>query len=364
MAVNIRKLLEGMIKIGASDLHLKVGNKPTIRLHGALRTIEHPDLTPEDTEEANNFMMPERCRPQFQQAGNVDYSYGISPLERFRVSCYHQRGLTSLAIRTVSATLPTFESLNLPPVLENLSAQRSGLILVTGISGSGKSTTLSTIINLINRTRREHVITIEDPIEFLYRDDKSLVEQIEVGTDVTDFKTALRSAIRQDPDIILIGELRDRETVETAMHCVETGHLVLSTLHTPDARQTILRILHFFPAEEHPLINEQLAINLRGVCCQRLIRTSDGRGRVPVCEIMINTPIVQKLIREKRYDDIDKVLLNEEEGMQGFDAHLVQWVKSEKVSQEEALTYVKDEAAFRRALAGRFAGGDRRAIVR
>ncbi len=364
MAVNMRKLLEGMVKIGASDLHLKVGNKPMIRLHGVLRPIEHPVLAQEDTEEANNLMMPDRCREHFDKIGNADYSYGLSPLERFRVSAYHQRGVISIAIRVINATVPTFESLSLPPVMEKIIEARKGLVLVTGVTGSGKSTTLAAMISLINKTRREHIITIEDPIEYLYEDDKSVIQQVEVGPDILDFKSALRGALRQDPDIILLGELRDRETVETALHCVETGHLVLSTLHTPDAKQTILRILHFFPQEEHALINEQLALNLRGVCCQRLIRALDGKSRLPVCEIMINTPIVTKLIREMRYEDLEKVLLNEEDGMQAFDMHLVQWVKAERISIEEALALVNDEAAFRRALAGRSAGGDRRALIR
>lgn len=363
MALNIKKLLEGMIKIGASDLHLKVGNVPTIRLHGVMRPIEHPPLVAEDTEEATNLMMPERLRKAFIDTGSADYSFGLSPLERFRVSSYHQRGVISIAIRTVTSRVPDFEMMNLPPILESMVESRRGLILVTGVTGSGKSTTLSAMISRINKARREHIITIEDPIEFLYQDDKSLIEQIEVGPDVVDFKHALRSALRQDPDIILIGEMRDRETVETSLHCVETGHLVLSTLHTPDAKQTILRTLHFFPPEDHALINEQLAMNLRGVCCQRLVRTADGKGRVPVCEILINTPIVTKLIRDKRYDDIDKVLANEEDGMQTFDGHLLQWIKAERIALEEALPMVRDEAAFKRALAGRSAGGDRRSII-
>ncbi|MBI3735813.1 Flp pilus assembly complex ATPase component TadA, partial [Candidatus Sumerlaeota bacterium] len=180
MSINMKKLLEGMIKIGASDLHLKVGNKPTIRLHGILRPIEHPPLAAEDIEEANNVMMPERCRPVFEKIGSADYSYGLSPLERFRVSAYHQRGVVSIALRVINSAIPTFESLNLPPVMEKLVEQRKGLVLVTGITGSGKSTTLSAMISLINHTRREHIITIEDPIEFLYEDDKALIEQIEV----------------------------------------------------------------------------------------------------------------------------------------------------------------------------------------
>jgi len=364
VALHVRKLLEGMLKVGASDLHLKVGQKPTIRLHGVLRAIEHPVIEPQDTEQANREMIPERLKEGFARVGTVDYSYGLSPTERFRINAYHQRGFVSLAIRTVNTTIPTFEDLHLPPILQRMTEFRRGMVLVTGITGSGKSTTLSAMISLINRTRREHIITIEDPIEYLYQDDKCIIDQIEVGSDVTDFKIALRHALRQDPDVILLGELRDRETIETAMHCVETGHLVLSTLHTPDAKQTILRILHFFPVEDQKLVNEQLAMNLRGVVCQRLLRTADGQGRIPCCEILIVTPIVQKLIREERYDDIELVLQNREDGMQSFDGNLVDMVRSGTVTEEEALGTAHDDAAFRRALTGRAAGGDRRTLIR
>lgn len=363
MAVNLRKLLEGMIKLGASDLHLKVGQKPIIRLHGILRPVEHPPLSASDTEEANREMIPERLLNNFNLNGSADYSYGLNTLQRFRVNAYHQRGAVSIAIRRVNSSTPTFEDLNLPLQLQKMTEYKRGLILVTGITGSGKSSTLSAMISLINRTRREHIITIEDPIEYIYDDDKCIIEQVEVGFDVLDFKQALRNALRQDPDIILVGELRDRETVETAMHCVETGHLVFSTLHTADAKQTILRILHFFPTEEHTLINEQLAMNLRGVCCQRLLRRADGQGRIPCCEILFGTPIVQKLIRETRYDDIEQVLVNAEDEMQSFDMHLVQLVKDEMVSIEEAASVTHDEAALMRALKGRSAGGDRRSLI-
>jgi twitching motility protein PilT len=236
-------------------------------------------------------------------------------------------------------------------------------VLVTGITGSGKSSTLSAMVSLINRTRREHIITIEDPIEFTFIDEKSLIEQIEVGTDVLNFETALRSAMRQDPDIVMIGEMRDRETVSTAIHCVETGHLVMSTLHTPDAKQTLMRLLHFFPIVDHDLVNEQMALNLRGVCCQRLIQTADRKGRLPVCEVLINTPIVTKLIREKRYDDLQQVLQNQEDEMQSFDWDLVRMVKEQKIALEDAMKYTLDQASFKRLLAGRSSGGDRRAIV-
>jgi twitching motility protein PilT len=308
-------------------------------------------------------MMPPRLADDFENRGTVDYSYSLSDLGRFRVSAYHQKGMVSIALRTINQATKTFEDLFLPPVLGEMINVNKGLVLVTGITGSGKSTTLAAMLNLVNRNERIHIITIEDPIEFIYTDDKALIDQIEVGTDVDNFKVALRGALRQDPDIILVGEMRDRETVETAIHCVETGHVVFSTLHTPDAKQTILRMLHFFPAEDHRLINQQMAMNLRGVVCQKLLKSVDGKQRFPCCEILINTPIITKLIREERYDDIDKVLVSGDSGMQSFDTHLVQLVKSEMIALDEALTVVNDEAAFKRSLAGRSAGGDRRAII-
>ena len=363
MAVNINKLLEGVVRVNASDMHLKVGNPPMIRLAGHLHPIDHPPLVKEDTEEINRIMMPARCKEMLEHDGTCDYSYGISTTQRFRVNCYHQRGCKSLAIRKISSNKLTLDDLNLPPQIARLADIYRGLALVTGITGSGKSSTLSALINMINATRREHIITIEDPIEFVYQDEKCIIDQIEVNQDVIDFKCALRHALRQDPDIILLGELRDRETVETAMHCVETGHLVFSTLHTPDARQTITRLSHFFNHEEQPLIIDQMARNIQGVICQRLIRKIDGKGRVPCCEIMFNNAIINKLISEYRIDDIQGVLRSGVDGMQTFDMHLVQYVNSEVVSLEEAYSCVDDQAAFRRLLKGRSAGGDRGGLI-
>jgi twitching motility protein PilT len=257
----------------------------------------------------------------------------------------------------------TLEDLSLPPQLARMADIRRGLMLVTGITGSGKSSTLAAIIHLINDSRRDHIITIEDPIEFIYQDEKCIIDQIEVNYDVIDFKCALRHAMRQDPDIILLGELRDRETVETAMHCVETGHLVFSTLHTPDARQTITRLSHFFTHEEQELVYDQIAKNLQAVICQRLVRTFDGKGRVPCCEIMFNNPIIKKLIYEQRIDDIQGVLRSGTEGMQTFDMHLVTLVNTGQVTLDEAYTVVDDAAAFRRLLKGRSAGGDKGGLI-
>ncbi|MCL5269426.1 MAG: PilT/PilU family type 4a pilus ATPase [bacterium] len=363
MAINLQKLLEGVIRVNASDLHLKVGGPPMIRINGNLHPVEHPPLIAEDTETANETMMPKRCQNQLERDGTVDYSYGLSVTDRFRVNCYHQRGTKSLAVRKIVSKKMTMEDLNLPPQIGRFANYYRGLVLVTGITGCGKSSTLSALIHLINGSRREHIITIEDPIEFVYRDEKCIIDQIEVNQDVIDFKCALRHALRQDPDIILLGELRDRETIETSLHCVETGHLVFSTLHTPDARQTITRISHFFGHEEQPLIFEQMARCIQGVVCQRLIRTADGKGRIPCCEIMFNNSIITKLISERRVEDIQNVMRGGTDGMQTFDMHLVQLVKSETITMEEADSVVEDQAAFRRLLKGHTAAGDRGALL-
>lgn len=363
MAINMRKLLEGMVKVNASDLHLKVGVPPMIRLAGHLRPVDHPPLTPEDTEEANAFMMPERCRPQLERDGTVDYSYGFGQAVRFRVNVFNQRGTKSLAIRKLDSKRLTLEDLNLPPQLARLAEFRRGLVLVTGVTGSGKSSTLSAIITMINDSRRDHIITIEDPIEFVYTDNKCIINQIEVNQDVINFATALKHALRQDPDILLIGELRDRETIETAMHLVDTGHLVFSTLHTPDAPQTITRISHFFSVDEQEMIYDQMSKNLHAVVCQRLVRTADGLSRVPCCEIMFKNPVTSKLILERRIEDLPQVLRSGVDGMQSFDRHLVELVKAKKVSLEDALTVVEDEAAFNRMLKGKSAGDDRGGLI-
>jgi twitching motility protein PilT len=248
-------------------------------------------------------------------------------------------------------------------VLSKISDNRTGLILVTGITGSGKSSTLAAIIHHINRTRRAHIITIEDPIEFLHRDNKCIVNQMELGVDIESFETALKHILRQDPDAILIGEMRDRETAKTALTAAETGHLVLSTLHTPDAVQTINRILHFFTADDERLILEQLSLNLRAVVSQRLLRSADKTGRIPSCEIMINTPIVTKCIREGLITEIKQAIQNQEDGMQSFHQSLVELTRAKKITFEEGLKYCDDEAKFRRNVTGRYSEGDRRGLV-
>lgn len=361
--MNINILLEGMVKVKASDLHLKVGSPPMLRILGDLKPVDCPPLVPQNTEDIMQAITPGPKRQLFDKIGTADFSYSIPNVARFRVNIFHQRGSISLAIRQVSFDIPTLDSLDMPPVISTIAENRRGLILVTGVTGSGKSTTLAAMIEHINNTQRTHIITIEDPIEYLYRDKKSIINQIELGIDVDSFPVALKHVLRQDPDIILIGELRDKESVKTALTAVETGHLVLSTLHTPDAKQTITRLLNFFSAEEEKLILSQLSLNLRAVISQRLLRRADGKGRIPAVEILVNNPIVSKLIREGHIADIKQAIQNREEGMQTFNQSLVDLTRSEKITMEEGLEYCDDEAAFKRNIKGIYSEGDRRGLV-
>lgn len=361
--MDVNHLLEAMIKMKASDLHLKVGSPPMFRINGVLHPLNHATVTPKDTEDAMETITPARKRQIFDTKGTADLSYSIPGVARYRVNIFHQRGSISLAARLVSINIPTFKELNLPPVLSKIADNRTGLILVTGVTGSGKSSTLAAIIHHINRSRSQHIITIEDPIEYLHRDNKCIVNQMELGVDIDTFETALKHILRQDPDIILIGEMRDRETAKTALTAAETGHLVLSTLHTPDAVQTINRILHFFSADDERLILEQLSMNLRAVVSQHLLRSADGAGRIPACEVMINSPIVCKCIREGHITEIKQALQNQEDGMQTFHQSFVELVRQKKITFDEALKYCDDEAKLRRNVMGRYSEGDRSGLV-
>jgi twitching motility protein PilT len=361
--LDIQQLLEVMVNLGASDLHLTAGSPPMYRINGELRPVDCPPLNPKQTSEAMLTLAPTNKRTTFDEIGTADFSFAISGLARYRINIFHQRGSVGLAIRLVSSEAPTIESLNLPPAIANICGHHRGLVLVTGVTGSGKSSTLAAMIGHINATRRSHIITVEDPIEFLYRHNRSIVNQIELGVDVTDLPTALKHVLRQDPDVILFGELRDRESVKIALTATETGHLVFATLHTSDAHQTINRILNLFEADEEKLILQELSMNLKAVISQRLVRTADGKRRVPACEIMVAIPIVQKLIAEGRIGDLHQAIRNGEEGMQTFSQALVEWVRDKTVALDEALKYVDDAAAFKRNVAGRYSEGDRRALV-
>lgn len=361
--MEINALLEGMVKVKASDLHLKVGSPPMMRIHGDLRPVDSPVLTAQDTENIVNVITPARKRQGFDQIGTADFSYSIPKVARFRVNIFHQRGSVSIAIRQVSFSIPSMDNLDLPEAIKNIAKNKRGLVLVTGVTGSGKSTTLAAIIEHINQTRREHIITIEDPIEYLYSDKKSIVNQIELGVDIDSFENALRHVLRQDPDIILLGELRDKVSVKTALSAVETGHMVLSTLHTPDAKQTITRILDFFSADEENLILSQLSLGLQAVISQRLLKRADNQGRIPAVEVLVNSPIIAKLIKEGRIVDIKQAIQNKDDGMQTFNQALVELTRLGKITLEEGLKYCDDESAYKRNVKGIYSEGDRTGLI-
>jgi twitching motility protein PilT len=310
-------------------------------------------------------IIPERLRKDFKENGAVDFAYTLpDEAGRCRTAAFHQRDHISMTFRRISMTIPTIEELNLPEVVKTFVDITRGLFLVTGITGSGKSTTLAGLVNGVNNTRRGHIITIEDPIEYLFPNDgMCLINQMEIGVDTPSFGHAMRHILRCDPDIILVGEMRDRETVETAIQAVDTGHMVFSTLHTSDAKQTVNRILHFFENSEEKMILELLAANLYALVAQRLVPRCDTKGVIPACEVLINTPIVGKLIFEGRINDIQQVLKNGDKGMQSFDMALANHVKSGKVALEVALSEAADASTLQRLIKGVSSAGDRAGLI-
>jgi len=340
MDVNV--LLKQMVERQASDLHLKVGSPPVIRIDGNLRPItEHQRLTHEDMVAiASQILINKRHKQEFMESNEIDLAYSLPGLGRFRCNIFRQRGSIGIVLRSIPIKILTIRELHLPPVLEELSLEPRGLILVTGITGSGKSTTLAAMIDHINSHIDSHIITIEDPIEFLHRDKKSLVNQREVGTDTLGFNKALRSALRQDPDVILVGEMRDLETMSTAITAAQTGHLVMSTLHTADAMGTVNRILSMFPPHQNQQIRLELAEVLKGIVSMRLVRKADDKGRVPAVEIMIVTDIIRECIVDpaKTFRIPDIIAAGASQyGMQTFDQALMQLYQEGLITYEEAL---------------------------
>jgi twitching motility protein PilT len=338
---DLQAALRRVIETEGSDLHLKVPSRPLIRTHGILEPIPDSDpLSPDDTEAVFREMLHEPLKlEEFARENEVDYSYAVPGLARFRVNAFKQRGVISLVCRAIPHTIRTVDELALPPVIAELAKEERGIILVTGTTGSGKSTTLAAMIDEINRSESKHIVTIEDPIEFLHRDKLSIINQREVGSDTTSFKRALRRVLRQDPDVILVGEMRDEETVSTALSAAETGHLVFSTLHTVDAPETVNRIVDFFPPHQQQQARAMLAGTLKGVISQRLVRTPDGRGRVATCEILRMTGRVRDMIMnpEETGRLTEVIFEGEYYGMQTFDQALLKHVQAGRVSMEEAL---------------------------
>jgi twitching motility protein PilT len=337
----VEQALDYLVTKGGSDLHLTAGASPLVRLHGGLVPIPGtPELTAADTQEVlDSFLTDPEKTQEFAQDNEVDFSFELSDVARFRVNAYRQRGSVSMVLRAIPFTIKTIAELDLPPVVEQLAGEERGLILVTGATGSGKSTTLAAIIDHINSTTAKHIVTIEDPIEFLYSNRKSIVSQREVGVDTASFSRALRRVLRQDPDVILIGEIRDQETMETALAAAETGHLVLSTLHTLNASETVSRVISLFPPHMQQQARFMLAGSLRGVIAQRLVASVDGASRVPVVEALVSTARVRDLILEpSRAEDLHRIMgEGDYYGMQTFDQSLIARVEQGLISMDEAL---------------------------
>jgi twitching motility protein PilT len=356
MPVKIDELLRAATHFGASDLHCKAGSQPFMRIGGELRPVASaPRLTQEDTLDMAFSMMSNRQKQRFKEVSEADIAYGVSGLGRFRANIFQQRGTVGMVLRVIPDRVRTVTELGLPPVVERIADEQRGLILVTGTTGSGKSTTLAALIDHINATRGGHVITIEDPIEFLHRDKKSFVTQREVDVDTRSFAEALRGALRQDPDVILVGEMRDRETIETALTAAETGHLVLSTLHTLDATETIRRIVSSFEPHLQKSVRIQLAGILRAVVSMRLIRSAEGAGRVPACEVMVSTGLIRDyIINEEKTALIRDAIASgtSQYGMQTFDQSLFTLHQSGLITMEEALRGASNPDEFRLRVAG------------
>src|ERR1700726_4938762 len=356
MAINIDDLLRRAVESKASDLHLKVGNHPYLRVDGLLNPLNDvPRITPEEMLSMAFSMMTNRQKQKFKETAELDMAYGVAGLGRFRVNVFQQRGNVGMVLRVIPTKIRTPEELNLPAVIGRICAEQRGLVLVTGTTGSGKSTTLAAMIDRINADRADHLITIEDPIEFLHRDKKSFINQREVEVDTHNFSVALRAALRQDPDVILVGEMRDLETIGTALLAAETGHMVFSTLHTLDATETIQRIIAVFPPPEQKQIRLQLASTLRAVISQRLVRRGDGAGRVPAGGVMITTGFLRDCIMnpDKTRSIRDAIAAGTSQyGMQSFDQSIYDLYSRGLITLEEALMRASNADEFKLRIQG------------
>uniref|UniRef100_A0A7C5KAQ4 Type IV pilus twitching motility protein PilT n=1 Tax=Thermodesulfobium narugense TaxID=184064 RepID=A0A7C5KAQ4_9BACT len=351
--MEITELLEKAVQMNASDIHISVGIPPVIRKEGKLvRLEEYGNITPKISFELIFSMLSDLQKKKIEEELDIDFSYGISGVGRFRVNVFRQRGVWGAALRLIPWEIPSLESLGLPPVIAEFAKLVRGLVLVTGPTGSGKSTTLASLVNIINKTRECHIITIEDPIEYLHSHKKSIVDQREVGNDTKSFARAVRASLREDPDVILVGEMRDLETISAAITAAETGHLVFSTLHTNDAPQTVDRIIDVFPTNQQQQIRTQLSTALQGVVSQALLPKIGG-GRIVAVEVMIATPAVRNLIREGKTSQLYSVIQTSGRyGMQQLDSSLKDLVLRGKVSFEDAFTVAVNKEEFMR-LVGR-----------
>jgi len=336
--MSVIPLLHALASTGGSDLHVKVGSAPRVRVDGRLRKLQVPDLRPNDTEHMVAEVLPEDLVDEFRRTHEADFAFSVSGVGRFRVNAYQARGTFGLVFRRVSVGAQTLAELGLPEVVGELALESRGLVLVTGPTGSGKTTTLASMVDLINSYREVNIVTIEDPIEVLHHDKKAIISQREVRQDTADFTVALRAAMRQDPDVILVGEMRDVETVRAALSAAETGHLVLSTLHTIDAAESVNRVVDFFPPHEQKQIRIALAQALRGIVSQRLVRKADGSGRRPAIEVLVNTGRTADAILDPSTAPplLDLIREGEYYKMQTFDQHLFQLIRDDVITYEEA----------------------------
>ncbi|MGD8726263.1 MAG: type IV pilus twitching motility protein PilT [Gemmatimonadales bacterium] len=351
-SLNLRQLLEEMIERDASDLHITAGERPKLRVDGEITGSKvERSLTPKETLQLAYSVLTENQKKRFETEDELDFSFGIQNLARFRGNCFKQRGCVSLVIRQIPFSVKTFEELGLPPILQKLAERPRGLVLVTGPTGSGKSTTLAAMIDKINKERRGHIITIEDPIEFIHRHQGCIVNQREVGTDTKSFANALKYALRQDPDVVLIGEMRDLETIQSALTIAETGHLAFATLHTNSAAETINRIIDVFPSHQQAQVRAQLAFVLEGVVTQILLPKASGKGRSMGCEILVATPAIRALIRDDKVHQIQSSMqAGKKHGMQTMTDSLYQLYMGRQVALEECLRVAPDQNEFLRAI--------------
>ncbi|MDE0881138.1 MAG: type IV pilus twitching motility protein PilT [Myxococcota bacterium] len=350
--MKIADLLRAMLEVGASDLHLTAGVPPVMRIHGELKRIQGNALTGDDSRALAYAIMTDSQKHKFEEHNELDFSFGLKGLARFRGNVFIQRGNVAAVFRVIPYEIKSFESLGLPEIVAEMARRPRGLILVTGPTGSGKSTTLAAIIDLINRERKEHIVTIEDPIEFVHEHKNCIINQREVGADTKSFSRALKSVLRQDPDVILLGELRDLETIEVALKMAETGHLALATLHTNSCVQTITRVVDAFPAAQQAQIRLQLSFVLEGVLCQQLMPLKQGKGRALAMEILNPTPAVRNIIREDKLHQLygQMQIGQSETGTLTLTQSLVQLVLTNKVNAKEARVRAGDAKEFDKAL--------------
>jgi twitching motility protein PilT len=355
--LEVDKLFRALVKLEGSDLHLKVGRPPIVRKDGALKELSRGPINREEMVRLLFPMMDKRSRGIFEVEGGADFAYIVNVDGedwRFRVNMLTQLGNIGLVARRVNNWIPDFEGLNLPPIMESLCKFDQGMILLAGVTGSGKSTTIASMLNWINQRETKHILTLEDPIEFVYKEEKCLINQREIGMDVKDFSIAMKHAVREDPDIILVGELRDEETFMTAIHAAETGHLVFGTIHASSAATTIGRILDLFPEDMHGAIRSAIAFNMRGIVAQKLLPSiKDGVGRVPTVEVMTFNPTVQKLVLEGTDEKLsDAIRIGSEEGMQDFIMSLKELIDDELISRETAFRVAPNREALKMAIKG------------